>query len=115
MLNSQLFELNSISKLDIIENNSHINIKLKQDDKTINKLFANLYEYAIDPLFIKIMNIVELEHRKHYKKYRNIKTHKLNKKTKQKTRKFFHTNNHIINMENFMLSNLKMMIYDYKL
>lgn len=115
MLNSQLFELNSISKLDIIENNSHINIKLKQDDKAINKLFANLYEYAIDPLFIKIMNIVELEHRKHYKKYRNIKTHKLNKKTKQKTRKFFHTNNHIINMENFMLSNLKMMIYDYKL
>jgi hypothetical protein len=118
MLNSQLFDLNSISKLDNIENNSPINIKLKQDDITMNKLFVNLYEYAKDPLFIKIMTNIEVEHRKHYKKYKNIKTRKLIKKLKQKTRNFLtqkSRTNHIINMENYMLTNLKMMIYDYNI
>lgn len=46
MLNSQLFELNNISKLENIKVDSLINIKLKHDDAYINKLFANLYEYA---------------------------------------------------------------------
>ena len=122
MLNSQLFELNSISKLDNIENNSLINIKLKHDDVTINKLFANLYEYANNPLFIQIMNIIEVEHRKHYKKYihKNInsQTQKLRKNSNLRARKFLTQKNKTrneFNMENYMLTNLKMMVHDYNI
>jgi len=120
MLNSQLFDLNNISNMNSIEFNSFINIKLKSDSISVNKLFANVYDYTIDPLFIKIMNIVEMEHRKHYNNYANIKTYKLkkkqNKNLKSKTRKLLKhksNTNDTINMENYMLSNLRMMIYDY--
>jgi hypothetical protein len=122
VLNSQLFDLNSISKVDTIENDSPIDIKLKSDNVSINKLFANLYDYAKDPLFIKIMNIVEVEYRKHYtkyiNKYANIKTHKVKQNLKLATRKFLTQKNktgNALNTENFMLSNLKMMIYDYNI
>ena len=122
MLNSQLFDLNSISELNNIESNSPINIKLKSDITSINKLFANLYDYAKDPLFIKIINSIELEHRKHYNnyvnKYVNIKTHKRNKNLKLKMRKLLtykNKTNDIPNMRNYMLTNLKMMIYDYNI
>ena len=91
ILNSQLFDLNNISKLENIKNNSPINIKLKSGDIVINKFFTNLYEYATDPLFIKIMSTIEIEHLKHYNKYLNkylnTKTQKLNKDLRLKTRK----------------------------
>jgi hypothetical protein len=126
MLNSQLFELNNISKLENIKNNTSINIKLKHDDISVNKLFSNLYEYAKDPFFIKIMNNVEIEHRKHLNKYANkyakkninVHTHKLNKNLKLRTHKILtrkSKTNGILNMENYMLTNLKMMIYDYNI
>ena len=126
VLHSQLFDLNSISKLDTIESNSPIDIKLKSDNASINKLFANLYHYAKDPLFIEIMNIVEVEHMKHYTKYITkydhkyayIKTHKVKKNLKVATRKFLIQKNKTgdtLNMENFMLTNLKMMVYDYNI
>jgi len=116
MLNSQLFDLNNISNMNKIDFNSFINIKFKHNEIAVNKLFSNLYDYTIDPLFIKIMNTVEMEHRKHYNNYANIKTYKLNKKQKHQTRKFLKHKSNIndsINMENYMLSNLRMMIYDY--
>ena len=116
MLNSQLFELNNISNMNKIDFNSFINIKFKHNEIALNKLFSNLYDYTIDPLFIKIMNTVEMEHRKHYNNYANIKTYKQNKKLNSKTRKLLKhksNTNDTINMENYMLSNLRMMIYDY--
>ena len=121
MLNSQLFELNNISKLENIKTNSLIDIKLKDDDITINKLFSNLYDYAKDPLFIKIINAVEAEYIKHYNKYVNnktqkqYKTQKLKKNLKLKTRKFvtYKNPNIIPNMDTYILTNLKMMTYDY--
>ena len=122
MLNSQLFELNSISKLDNLENNSLINIKLKHDAVAINRLFADLYDYAKNPLFIQIMNIIEVEHRKHYKKYIhkiiNIQTQKLRKNSNLRMRKFLTQKNKTrdeFNMENYMLTNLKMMVHDYNI
>lgn len=122
ILNSQLFELNSISKLDNIENNSPINIKLKSDDISINKLFANLYDYANDPLTIQIMNIIELEHEKHYKKYihkyRNIQTQKQRINSNLRVRKLLTQRNktgHEFDMENYILTNLKMVVYDYNI
>lgn len=126
MLNSQVFELNNISKSENIEFDSPINIKLKQDDISVNKLFANLYEYAIDPLFIKIMNSIEVEHRKYLNKYinkhankhRNSKTQKYSKNLKLKMRKLVtHKSkpSDARNIENYMLTNLKMMIYDYNI
>jgi hypothetical protein len=126
MLNSQLFELNSISEVNNIETNSTINIKLKQDDISVNKLFANLYEYAKDPLFIKIMNIIEVEHRKYLNKYLskyvnkhiNNRTQKYNKNLKQTMRKLLthkRKPSESPNIENYMLTNLKMMIYDYNI
>ena len=115
MLNSQLFELNNISKLENIKTNSLIDIKLKDDDITINKLFSNLYDYAKDPLFIKIISAVEAEYIKHYNKYTNNKTQKLKKNLKLKTRKFvtYKNPNIIPNMDTYILTNLKMMTYDY--
>ena len=115
MLNSQLFELNNISKLENIKTNPLIDIKLKDDDITINKLFSNLYDYAKDPLFIKIINAVEAEYIKHYNKYVNNKTQKLKKNLKLKTRKFvtYKNPNIIPNMDTYILTNLKMMTYDY--
>ena len=89
MLNSQLFELNNIFNLEHIKTNSFINIKLKSDTSNLNKLFANLYDYARDPLFIKIMNIVEIEHMKHYNKY--ISNYGMNKTQKQNKNKIKHT------------------------
>jgi len=123
MLNSQLFDLNSISNLDNIKNNSPINITLKSDNNSINKLFANVYEYTKDPLFIKIIKIVELEHRKYFNKYTSkygkiINTHKINKKIKLKTHKIVTQKSikqYKINTETYILSNLKMMIYDYNI
>jgi hypothetical protein len=129
MLNSQVFDLNNIFKLQHIKTNSFINIKLKSDTSSLNKLFANLYDYARDPLFIKIMNIVEIEHMKHYNKY--ISNYGMNKTQKQNKNKTKHTNFKLTrhkltrhkNKTNdkmndtplYMLSNLKMMIYDYDL
>lgn len=128
MLNSQVFDLDSILKIEDVKSNVPINIKLKHNDIAINKLFSNLYEYTKDPLFIKIMNSVELEHRKHYNKYANNKTQKQkntnnnnntnNKNFKLKTRKFSTykgKTNDTLRMENYMLTNLKMMIYDYNI
>jgi hypothetical protein len=122
MLNSQLFDLNNIFKLDHIKTNSFINIKLRSDTSSINKLFVNLYDYATAPLFIKIMNIIELEHMKHYNKF--ISNYGMNKTQKQNKNK--NRNNNLkltrdkliphkskINDTLYMLSNLKMMIYDY--
>ena len=110
-----MFELNNISKLENINSDLPINIKFKHNEIALNKLFSNLYEYALDPLFIKIMNSVELEHIKHYNNYANIKTktYKLNKKLKHQTRKFLKHKSNTLSMENYMLSNLRMMIYDY--
>jgi hypothetical protein len=128
MLNSQLFELNNIFKLEHIKTNSFINIKLKSDITSLNKLFANLYDYARDPLFIKIMNIVEIEHIKHYNKY--ISNYGMNKTHKQNKNKVKHTNfkltrhklttyknktNNKMKDTLYMLTNLKMMIYDYNI
>jgi hypothetical protein len=128
MLNSQLFELNNIFKLEHIKSNSFINIKLKSDTSNLNKLFANLYDYARDPLFIKIMNIVEIEHIKHYNKY--ISNYGMNKTQKQNKNKIKHTNfkltrhklttyknktNNKMKDTLYMLTNLKMMIYDYNI
>jgi hypothetical protein len=126
MLNSQLFDLNSIYKLEAIKNNSFINIKLKNDTTTINKLFANLYDYANDPIFIKLISNIEAEHLKHYNKYvnkyvnkyANNKTQKINKNIKLETRKnltYKNKKQDRFNIENFMLTNLKMMIYDYNI
>jgi hypothetical protein len=128
MLNSQLFDLNDIFKLEHIKTNSFINIKLKSDTSSLNKLFANLYDYARDPLFIKIMNIVEIEHMKHYNKYISNygmnKTQKLNKNkakiknlklTRHKLTRHKNTTNDKMNNTLYMLSNLKMMIYDYNI
>ena len=118
MLNSQLFDLNSISKLENIKKTSLINIKLKHDETSINKLFVNLCNYAKDPLFIETMNNVEIEYRKHYNKYLNIKTQKLNKELKLRARKFSINKNRTsgtLNIEKYMLTNLKMMIYDYNI
>jgi hypothetical protein len=118
MLNSQLFDLNNISEVNNIETNSAINIKLKADITSINKLFANLYEYAKDPLFIKIINRVELEHNKYANKYANIKTYKHNKNFKLRMRKLLtykNKPNNVQNMRDYMLTNLKMMIYDYNI
>jgi hypothetical protein len=112
MLNSKVFDLTSISKSENIDSNSYINIKLKHNDIATNKLFSNLYEYASNPLFIKIMNSVDVEHRKHYNKYAN------NKNFKVITRKFStykgKTTDTLL-MGNYMLTNLKMMIYDYNI
>jgi len=128
MLNSQVFDLNNIFKLEHIKNNSFINIKLKSDTSSLNKLFANLYDYARDPLFIKIMNIVEIEHMKHYNKY--ISNYGMNKTQKQNKNKIKHTNfkltrhklttyknktNNKMKDTLYMLTNLKMMIYDYNI
>lgn len=128
MLNSQLFELNNIFKLEHIKTNSFINIKLKSDTSNLNKLFANLYDYARDPLFIKIMNIVEIEHMKHYNKY--ISNYGMNKTQKQNKNKIKHTDfkltrhklttyknktNNKMKDTLYMLTNLKMMIYDYNI
>jgi hypothetical protein len=128
MLNSQLFELNNIIKLEHIKTNSFINIKLKSDTSNLNKLFANLYDYATYPLFIKIMNIVEIEHMKHYNKY--ISNYGMNKTQKQNKNKIKHTNfkltrhklttyknktNNKMKDTLYMLTNLKMMIYDYNI
>ena len=116
MLNSHLFDLNSISNMNKIDFNSFINIKFKHNEIAVNKLFSNLYEYTLDPLFIKTMNTIELEYIKHYNNYAKNKTYKLNKKQKHQTRKFLKHKSNIndsINMENYMLSNLRMMIYDY--
>jgi hypothetical protein len=127
MLNSQLFDLNNLQliKTNVLSITKYnINIKLKSDAISVNKLFANLYDYARDPYFVKIMNIIEIEHMKHYNKYMSsygvIKTHKQTKnnnnnknltmykittrKHKSKTNKTLH-----------MLTNLKMMIYDYNI
>ena len=117
MLNSQLFELNNISKLENITLDSLINIKLKHDDVTINILFNNLYEYAKDPLFIKLINSVEIQYRKHYSKYAN-KTQRQNKHLQLRTRKistYKSKTNATLNIEHYMLTNLKMMIYDYNI
>ena len=116
MLNSHMFDLNSISNMNKIDFNSFINIKFKHNEIAVNKLFSNLYEYTLDPLFIKTMNTIELEYIKHYNNYAKNKTYKLNKKQKHQTRKFLKHKSNIndsINMENYMLSNLRMMIYDY--
>ncbi len=124
MLNSRLFDLNNIFKLDHIKTNSFINIKLRSDTSSINKLFANLYDYARDSLFIKIMNIIEIEHMKHYNKF--ISTYGMNKTQKQNknknrnknlklTRDKLITHKSKINETLHMLSNLKMMIYDYNI
>jgi hypothetical protein len=128
MLNSQLFDLNNILKLEHIKTNSFINIKLKSDTSSLNKLFANLYDYARDPLFIKIMNIVEIEHMKHYNKYISNygmnKTQKQNKNktniknlklTRHKLTRHKNKTNDKMNNTLYMLSNLKMMIYDYNI
>jgi hypothetical protein len=112
MLNSKVFDLTSISKSENIDSNSYINIKLKHNDITNNKLYSNLYEYASNPLFIKIMNSVDVEHRKHYNKYAN------NKNFKVRTRKFSTykgKTTDTLRMGNYMLTNLKMMIYDYNI
>jgi hypothetical protein len=130
MLNSQVFDLNNIFKLEHIKTNSFINIKLKSDTSSLNKLFANLYDYARDPLFIKIMNIIEIEHLKHYNKY--ISTYGMNKTQKQNKNKNKNKNknfkltmrkltthkskiNYKMNDTLHILSNLKMMIYDYNI
>ena len=125
MLNSQLFDLNNISKLE------HINIKLKSDVLSINKLFANLYDYATYPYFIKIMNIIEAEHMKHYNNfissYGFAKIQKQNNKPrnsnkiKNNTKKLKLPMRKVITYKSrpndtlTMLTNLKMMIYDYNI
>ena len=121
MLNSQLFELNNIFKLENITLDSLINIKLKHDDVAINKLFNNLYEYAKDPLFIKLINNVEIEYRKHYSKYANKTQRQRQRQSKHlqlRTRKistYKSKTNASLNSEHYLLNNLKMMIYDYNI
>lgn len=133
MLNSQLFDLNNLNNLNnlqLIKTNVlsitkyNINIKLKSDAISVNKLFANLYDYARDPYFVKIMNIIEIEHMKHYNKYMStygiIKTHKQtknNNKNKDLTMRKITTRKHKNKTSNIlhMLTNLKMMIYDYNI
>jgi len=133
MLNSQLFDLNNLNNLNnlqLIKTNVlsitkyNINIKLKSDAISINKLFTNLYDYARDPYFVKIMNIIEIEHMKHYNKYMStygiIKTHKQtknNNKNKDLTMRKITTRKHKNKTNNIlhMLTNLKMMIYDYNI
>lgn len=124
MLNSELFDLNNISKL------KHINIKLKSDAISVNKLFANLYDYATDPYFHKIMNIIDTEYMKHYnnfiKNYGFTKIHTQDKtrnrnRTKNNTKKLKLPTRKVITYKNkpndtlYMLTNLKMMIYDYSI
>jgi hypothetical protein len=124
MLNSELFDLNNISKL------KHINIKLKSDAVSVNKLFANLYDYATDPYFHKIMNIIEAEHMKHYnnfiKNYGFTKIHTQDKtrnrnRTKNNTKKLKLPTRKVITYKNkpndtlYMLTNLKMILYDYSI
>jgi hypothetical protein len=133
MLNSQLFDLNNLQliKTNVLSNsnsnsniNININIKLKSDAISINKLFTNLYDYARDPYFVKIMNIIEIEHMKHYNKYMSsydiIKTHKQtknNNKNNNLTMRKITTRKHKSKTNNtlHMLTNLKMMIYDYNI
>jgi hypothetical protein len=137
MLNSQLFDLNDLNNLNNLQliktnvlsiTNNNINIKLKSDAISINKLFTNLYDYARDPYFVKIMNIIELEYMKHYNKYMrtygNVKTHKQTKnnnnnknKNKNLTMRKITTRKHQSKTNNtlHMLTNLKMMIYDYNI
>ena len=58
------------------------------------------------------MNSVDVEHRKHYNKYAN------NKNFKVRTRKFSTykgKTTDTLRMGNYMLTNLKMMIYDYNI
>jgi len=132
MLNSQLFDVNSISNLEHIKTNSlfniNIDIKLKSDTINVNKLFANLYDYATDPYFNKIMNIIEVEHMKHYNNYmsnygfnkiqKQTKTKNNNKRTRSKSklkmRKVITYKSKTNNTLN-MLTNLRMMIYDYNI
>ena len=70
------------------------------------------------------MNIIEIEHMKHYNKFISTygmnKTHKQNKNKKRNknlklTRDKLITHKSKINETLHMLSNLKMMIYDYNI
>ena len=124
MLNSQIFDLNNISKLE------HINIKLKSDALSVNKLFANLYDYATYPYFYKVMNIIDAEYMKHYNNFINnygfTKIHTQDKprnknKTRNNTKKLKLPTRKVITYKSKpndtlnMLTNLKMMIYDYNI
>ena len=82
-------------------------------------MFNNLYEYAKDALFIKLINSVEIEYRKYYSKYANkTQRQRQNKHLQLRTRKistYKSKTNASLNSEHYLLNNLKMMIYDYNI
>jgi len=87
MFRSNIFDINLLK----LEN--RINICLKDDSNSINNLFINLLKYASDPKFIKLINTI-------YIIFKNIE----NNNTRQPR-----------HMRNNLLTNLRMMSYDYNI
>ena len=88
LLKSNIFEIT----LNTLNNSNKLNITLKHDNNSIDKLFNSLSKYALDANFIKFVNKISTYYNNMYNRANASRS---------------------INNERFILNNLRMMSSDY--